>query len=978
MAIFDPSKLDIDFSDTSDLSDIEKDKIAENKAKENQESQDKTNKASEIPKDVLGEIKNEKDTINLDKNKDIEDAKYHNKSEDVHIKVNSKQDTEKLATIITDAELIEKDKEIKEFKKQKEEEKYKWNNNQKRIDINLIKLNDLLSILLREKYDYFKIEPAEYEVKITFVKDTIDKEITYITYPIYSRLLIEIKKAGNLKLDVTESEQKGKGKYNFLDRQYSTIVKTKANNFWESVYFKASETAVTAGKKKKETISVSKILWFLVAMLLAVLIIGGLFLWFILFNSNTLGDLKFFNDLWIEVDRVREFVAMLVNVIFFTIVFILTAFSVTYIFKAILTKKEFKKKKTSAAVLAIFFLIITLISGFLWLSLSKKVAELKSANYGNPVIYDNTLLLSNFYESERDAIVQSTEIIWPIELKFDISEFLNKLKDDGNTVQKITWVFDWEEIERSSDSDEFIRKYDTVWGKNVELIIDTKNLEWEDEEIRKEIATFDINYVVDINEKTTQSGWKIYSFNARSLSAEWKIEWYYIPDISTLNWIEKQEKIMEALSNPILEGPSFSPQEVLFEKEIIVWMFVNKKWQTSNALDKIFIIWWVWESDIDGKINVNPSVKWDLYYEFYLSELDNSFWNGFIETVIWEIDGKEFEKSIDVSDIKNSSKIEFSFKEYWDNRITANLIDSNGNRKVIQKDVKINKLLSLKNGLSISYWEENTKIGRHNSKTFEYNINSLATPTTLKFDARNVSATNQLYALKKVEWDFDSDGNTDEEGKLVEHKIETTGDHHITVQYTFEHRTAKWSSIEMKEDIYIDSEKKDVILNLEIEKASNYVPLIVRFDASRSQVQWDDIERFIYDYGDGTAPEARDAINPGHKYLKAWDYTVKLTVKTKKWKEYSISKELNLLDRPQEIVISSSLKRTKTFQDINFWSEKSNGQISAYYWDFGDGEYSTIANPTKSFSKPWKYKVILRWTFENNNVEEDEVIITIE
>jgi len=41
----------------------------------------------------------------------------------------------------------------------------------------------------------------------------------------------------------------------------------------------------------------------------------------------------------------------------------------------------------------------------------------------------------------------------------------------------------------------------------------------------------------------------------------------------------------------------------------------------------------------------------------------------------------------------------------------------------------------------------------------------------------------------------------------------------------------------MSENIYIDSAKKDVILDLQIEKESNYAPIIVRFDASASQVK---------------------------------------------------------------------------------------------------------------------------------------------
>jgi PKD repeat protein len=62
-----------------------------------------------------------------------------------------------------------------------------------------------------------------------------------------------------------------------------------------------------------------------------------------------------------------------------------------------------------------------------------------------------------------------------------------------------------------------------------------------------------------------------------------------------------------------------------------------------------------------------------------------------------------------------------------------------------------------------------------------------------------------------------------------------------------------------------------------MEYDSNYAPVTVRFDASKSFIKNDDIIKFIYDYGDGISEE-RDSINPGHKYIEAGDYTVSLTV----------------------------------------------------------------------------------------------------
>jgi len=63
-----------------------------------------------------------------------------------------------------------------------------------------------------------------------------------------------------------------------------------------------------------------------------------------------------------------------------------------------------------------------------------------------------------------------------------------------------------------------------------------------------------------------------------------------------------------------------------------------------------------------------------------------------------------------------------------------------------------------------------------------------------------------------------------------------------------------------------------------MEYESNYAPVSVRFDASKSFIKDDDIVKFIYDYGDGIVEE-RDSINPGHRYTEAGDYTVTLTVR---------------------------------------------------------------------------------------------------
>lgn len=94
-----------------------------------------------------------------------------------------------------------------------------------------------------------------------------------------------------------------------------------------------------------------------------------------------------------------------------------------------------------------------------------------------------------------------------------------------------------------------------------------------------------------------------------------------------------------------------------------------------------------------------------------------------------------------------------------------------------------------------------------------------------------------------------------------------------------------------------------------------------------------------------------------------------------KW--IQIRKKLVLLPKPQKINIEISMIEALVNQEIDFSSQNSQGQIISYFWDFGDGEVSTEANPSHSFEIAWKYDVKLRIVFQNNNSLESQVEINI-
>ena len=246
----------------------------------------------------------------------------------------------------------------------------------------------------------------------------------------------------------------------------------------------------------------------------------------------------------------------------------------------------------------------------------------------------------------------------------------------------------------------------------------------------------------------------------------------------------------------------------------------------------------------------------------------------------------------------------------------------------------------------------------------------------MKFDARLVRPENLIYSLTDVSWDIGWNWDIDGTGKTFEKDIDLDGNQTIVANYRFVHRRDETDIVNLKEFIYIEAVKKDAILKLDIEKPTDYVPVTVRFDASKSYIKDDDIVKFIYDYGDGIIEE-RDAINPGHKYTRPGDYEVKLTVVGASGQRYSMDKSLILKPQPQWVKVSTSLKKAPVAQWIDFSSEESEGQITGYFWDFWDGNNSTKANPTHSYTKAWKYTVSLKVDFVNSNSLEDEVEIEI-
>ncbi len=958
--MFDPTKIKIDL-ENQDKNNNES-KEMKTKKTENLEdidvlNKDLTTKKEENQKEVFNEDPKEiikEDTV---KEEVTEEKTSNNEEENLENVLwktnNNKEEKNKFSEYWDLWADLSANTEKKEEKERKKEVIF---------DLNISEIQDLFYIATNKQYNYILIEPDWDKIKISFKKDKVLKETIYIKYPVYSKILLKAKSLAKLDIEWTEDEQQWKWKVRINTNDFKIYVKTVPTWNWEKLFMKLEEIEINLNKKVHKKVSVMQIFWFLWALFFVSLIIWWSFLAFVVLNAKTPQDVLFFENLWINLNDVNTFVWKMVTIIFSLVLFIETIFLIIFLFKFILTKKSYKKKKIYYAIISVLTLIFTFISWTAWLVIHKKISNLPNwieLSRWNVQILDNSKLKSENFDIDSSTIKDTSNLIWPITIKYDLKNYKRSEESKWFKIKKYIWAF-WDEkiIERIEPT--IIHEFNEKWSYEVKLTVEEIDLTWKiiTKEI-KDIPAINISYIVDIKEEKLNNWWKTIKFDATDVSQLWNIEWYYGDDLK-----------------PVWKWNTFDPWKPIFD-ETLVWMKITNSAKKDNILDKIFIIGWENKNSIKWTIVSKQSILNDLEYEIKVKEPENDFWDGFISEFKWIIEDKEIINKGDIEKPEESSKINYTFKKYWKHNISVILKDSSWKVKKLDAVIDIPRKLKLTKWISIYNEGELLKDVKYNPKNKEYFINRLPVPTELTLDSRLVTSDNILYTLKNVTWDINSDWNIDGKRKVFKYPVDVEWNHSLKINYTFAHKKIKWEEIKLSEVLYTEWIKKEALLYLNIEKDSNYAPIIVRFDASQSQVKNQNIVKFIWDYWDSTPIEERWAINPWHRYTKAWNYEVKLTVVTEEWNSYTIKKKLILNPKPQSARINVSMKKAPVGQGIEFSSAKSEWQIESYHWTFWDWKSSFEANPSHTYTKKWKYKARLKVDFSNNNQLTDVVEIEI-
>jgi len=147
-------------------------------------------------------------------------------------------------------------------------------------------------------------------------------------------------------------------------------------------------------------------------------------------------------------------------------------------------------------------------------------------------------------------------------------------------------------------------------------------------------------------------------------------------------------------------------------------------------------------------------------------------------------------------------------------------------------------------------------------------------------------------------------------------------------------------------------------------------PLIVLFNDNSIGP----ITSWLWDFGDGNVSTNQ---NPSHTYITEGKFTIKLKISNEQESDSLTKADLiNIID-PDRLTADFLMDTIRGGAPlvVNF-TDVSIGNVVNWFWEFGDGETSTLQNPTHTFYNPGNYNIQL--IVSNNNFRDSiqkEVIV---
>ena len=255
-------------------------------------------------------------------------------------------------------------------------------------------------------------------------------------------------------------------------------------------------------------------------------------------------------------------------------------------------------------------------------------------------------------------------------------------------------------------------------------------------------------------------------------------------------------------------------------------------------------------------------------------------------------------------------------------------------------------------------------------------------PLTVNFDSNAQDADDDALVFT---WDA-GDGSTVEGESSFSYTYDMPGTYTATVSVSDGEDTTT-DSVE----IVVGGVALDPLeVSLSASPTAGSVPLVVTFNAStisRRATQQSNVLTYTFDFGDGetTALTGSDDLTIDHTYQAPGVYDAQVIVRDE---DGNLARSSTIITAnpptppqqgPQAVLNAStdqgSAPLTVTFDATG--SQDSDGQITAYDWDFGDGISASGAQVTHTFTQDGTYVVILMVTNDEGEMATARQTITV-
>jgi PKD repeat protein len=200
------------------------------------------------------------------------------------------------------------------------------------------------------------------------------------------------------------------------------------------------------------------------------------------------------------------------------------------------------------------------------------------------------------------------------------------------------------------------------------------------------------------------------------------------------------------------------------------------------------------------------------------------------------------------------------------------------------------------------------------------------------------------------QWDFGDGSTGTRQNPIKTYKVATTTIFTVTLTAFI----GQQADTVVKTDM-ITVDPAPLVAEFSATPVSGVNPLVVAFTDMSSGAT---INGWLWEFGDGTISPLQDPI---HQYNAPGLYPVALTVYVSPQSETIVKRDfITVQPAPLVVDFDASVTAGENPLTVAFTDLTSGGSVTGWNWDFGDGNTSTLQNPSHTFTLPGAHDVSLK------------------